>query len=87
MYVATIDGASRPSHAEMNGVVYRADNPIWGRIYTPNGFGCRCIIRALTEREVRARGLRVLEGTDAPFAFTPDEGWDYNPGEAAWPVG
>ena len=28
----------------------------------------------------------MLKGEGAPFGFTPDEGWDYNPGEAAWPV-
>ena len=44
-------------------------------------------VRALTESEVHNRNLTVLEGTDAPGGFTPDEGWDYNPGEAAWPVG
>lgn len=86
-YSAILDSKTRPSHAELDGVVYRADNPIWQTIYPPNGFNCRCSVRALTEREVRNRGLRVLEGTDAPFGFTPDEGWDYNPGESAWPVG
>ena len=85
-YSAILDSKTRASHAQMDGVVYRADNPIWQTIYPPNGFNCRCSVRALTEREVRNRGLRVLEGTDAPFGFTPDEGWDYNPGEAAWPV-
>ena len=70
----------------MDGVVYRADNPIWRRTSPPNGFNCSYQVRALTECEVQARGLRVLEGNDAPGGFTPDEGWDYNPGEAAWPV-
>lgn len=86
-YSAVLDANTRFSHAEMDGVVYRADNPIWRRIYPPNGFNCRCTVRALTEREVQARGLTVIEGTDAPGGFTPAEGWDYNPGEAAWPVG
>ena len=85
MYDAVLDGVTRQSHREMDGVVYRADNPIWQRIYPPNGFNCRCRTRSVTEREVRERGLTVLEGEDAPFGFTPDEGWDYNPGEAAWP--
>ena len=85
-YSAVLDARTRPSHREMDGVVYRADHPIWRRIYPPNGFNCRCSIRALTEREVRARGLNVLKGEDAPGGFAPDEGWNYNPGEAAWPI-
>ena len=36
---------------------------------------------------MQARGLTVIESEDAPFGFTLDEGWDYNPGEAAWPEG
>ena len=51
-----------------------------------NGVNCRCSVRALTEREVRARWLTVLVGSNAPGGFTPDERWDHNPGETAWPV-
>ena len=77
-YSSILDSKTKTSHAEMDGVVYSAHNPIWQTMYSQNGFNCRC--------SVRARGLAVIEGEDAPGDFTPDEGWDYNPGKAAWPI-
>ena len=59
-YLAVRDAASRPSHAAMHGKVFRADDPVWDTIYPANGFGCRCRVRALTERQVRRRGLTVI---------------------------
>lgn len=38
LYDAVLDGVTRQSHREMDGKVFRADNPIWRRIYPPNGF-------------------------------------------------
>lgn len=62
-YLAIRDAASRPSHAALHGKVFRADDPVWKAIYPPNGFGCRCRTRALSERQVRRRGLEVIEGS------------------------
>lgn len=58
-YVAVMDGRTRPGHAALHGRVFRADDPIWGRVYPPNGFRCRCRVRALTLAEVERRGLQV----------------------------
>ena len=79
-YSAVLDQVTRPAHRELDGKVFRADDPVWDRIYPPNGFNCRCRVRALSERQVRARGLDVLEGEGGAGGFTPDEGWDYAPG-------
>ena len=77
-YSAVLDGATRLRHRELHGKVFRADDPIWDTIYPPNGFNCRCRVRALSERQVKARGVEVLSGEDAE-GFVPDPGWDYNP--------
>lgn len=110
-YIAVLDGRTRPSHRALHGKVFRYDDPIWRYIYPPNGFRCRCRIRALSAAEVETQGLKVessagrisfvdqplgstgqtvkvasYRGIDAAgkeFTFTPDVGWDYNPG-AAW---
>lgn len=37
-------------------------------------------MQALSERQVRARGLQVLAGDSGLDGFTPGEGWDYAPG-------
>ncbi|MBN0210460.1 minor capsid protein, partial [Pseudomonas aeruginosa] len=48
MYVAVMDGVTRPSHAALHGKVFRWDDPIWQHITPPNGYNCRCRIVALT---------------------------------------
>lgn len=58
-YVAVMDGRTRPAHAALHGKVFRWDDPIWKVIFPPNGWGCRCRVRALTQAEVEAMGLRV----------------------------
>lgn len=106
-YIAVMDGRTRPSHAALNGRVFHIDDPIWKYIAPPNGFNCRCRLRAFSLKELQARGLEVsssegyinqvtqpdrhgrpvtrtvikLPGMDR--GFSPDLGWDYNPG-AAW---
>jgi SPP1 gp7 family putative phage head morphogenesis protein len=58
-YVAVMDGRTRPSHARLNGKVFPIDSPVWRVIGPPNGFNCRCTVRALSDRDLERRGLRV----------------------------
>jgi SPP1 gp7 family putative phage head morphogenesis protein len=118
MYVAVLDGNTRPEHRKLNGRVFRHDDPIWSSLFPPNGWGCRCRVRALSEAQVKRMGLTVessegyLENYQAEAGvdertgevsmvdqvtvtlpridgkpggkMTPDVGWAYNPGEAAF---
>ena len=52
-YDARNDSRVRPSHAAMDGMVFAADDPIWASHYPPNGWNCRCRVRALTPEQVR----------------------------------
>lgn len=90
-YDAVGDKATRPSHLAMSGKVFRADDPIWDTWYPPNGFGCRCGVKTLSERQVRERGL-VVE-TSVPVSaevngrFTPilpDRNFATNPAKKAF---
>lgn len=108
-YVAVMDGKTRPSHSALNGRVFRHDDPFWQYYYPPNGFNCRCRVRALSDRNLKDRDIQPssskgflgetwaidkktgftervatlkLPGMDK--AFSPDLGWSYNPGEAAF---
>jgi SPP1 gp7 family putative phage head morphogenesis protein len=81
LYDAVNDARTRPAHAAMDGKVFRFDHPIWDKWYPPNGFNCRCTVRALSDRDMERRGLR--ESTRPP-ADRPDEGFDYNPGRVKW---
>lgn len=56
-YIAILDGKTRPSHRAMNGKVLRYDDPFWGAFYPPNGWGCRCRVKALSGSNLQRRGL------------------------------
>lgn len=111
-YVAVMDGRTRPAHAALNGMVFRYDDPFWQTHYPPNGWNCRCRVRALSAERMKALGLKVSYGasfvhthevdagidettgeifrTDSTtfdngrVKMTPDVGWSYNPGSAAF---
>lgn len=57
MYVAVMDSRTRQAHRALNGRVFRWDDPVWGIAYPPNGYRCRCRVRALGERELAAERL------------------------------
>lgn len=59
--VAVMDLHTRPRHALLNGFTAAADSPVWDYFYPPDGYGCRCRIRAFTRAQVEARGFAVYE--------------------------
>lgn len=63
-YDAIMDNLTRPAHAALNKRVFRYDDPIWDTIFPPNGYRCRCGVRALNQRELdkHAIGLESSEG-------------------------
>jgi hypothetical protein len=46
----------RPQHEAWNGMVLRWDDPWWQQHFPPNGWGCQCSIRALSERDLQRLG-------------------------------
>lgn len=81
MYQAVEDERTRKSHMELSGKIWRSDNPIWQRIFPPNDWGCRCLVRALNEQEMKAEGLKVsfnMMDDDVSKYVSPE--WDYNAG-------
>ena len=81
MYVAILDGKTRPSHRALNGQVFRHDDPIWSAIFPPNGFNCRCRVVALSEAAVKRRGLKVVSSEGRMFTETVETGVDKRTGE------
>lgn len=80
MYVAVMDGRTRPSHAALNGKIWRKDDPVWLSIYPPNGFNCRCRTRALTQGQMRREGLSLSEPPEL-LTRAMDAGADQTTGE------
>lgn len=98
MYDAVNDNRTRPQHREWDGLILPADDAWWDTHFPPNGWGCRCRVRNLSERDLKRTG-RTLdtapkqetyewndpqtgEVREVPVGIDP--GWDYNPGKTAW---
>lgn len=62
MYVAILDSHTRPRHRALHGRVFRWDDPIWQVIYPPNGYNCRCRVRALSQDDMEREGLHLSQG-------------------------
>ena len=77
MYDAINDSRTRPAHRALDQFMAPVDDPVWKRIYPPNGHNCRCTVVSLTEKQARARGWT---GFVKALPAEPDEGWDHNPG-------
>lgn len=63
-YDAVMDSRTRPSHAAMNGRVFPSDDPLWDTFFPPNGYNCRCSVRALNKRDLDRHpiGLESSQG-------------------------
>lgn len=81
MYVAILDGKTRPGHRALHGQVFRHDDPIWSAIFPPNGFNCRCRVVALSEAAVKRRGLKIVSSEGRMFTETVETGVDKRTGE------
>ncbi|MDH4869823.1 phage minor head protein [Pseudomonas sp. BN515] len=80
-YIAVMDGMTRPSHAMLNGKVYRHDDPIWSAIFPPNGFNCRCRVTALSEAAMKRRGLTLAYSRGTVSTDTVEIGTNKRTGE------
>ena len=99
-YSAVNDSRTRPTHAALNGKVFRFDHPFWRIWYPPNGFRCRCGVVTISESEMKRDGLtaetddptgKLIEPIDPKTGYKmparllmPDQGFAFNPGETTW---
>lgn len=81
MYDSMDDARTRPEHAALDNLVFRHDDPFWDTHYPPNGFNCRCRVRALTAEEVEARGLTVSNSKGKLHQVEQQVGLDRRTGE------
>lgn len=60
----------RPEHLAWDGTVLRHDDPWWSARYPPNGWGCRCFVESLSERDLKRLGIEPTAGEDMPYSGT-----------------
>lgn len=64
----------RPEHVEWAGTVLPVDHPWWDTHFPPNGWGCKCWVRQISERtleRLRTTGVRQLDGSVIPIQERP----------------
>jgi SPP1 gp7 family putative phage head morphogenesis protein len=61
-YVAILDNRTRPRHRALAGRIFRYDDPAWSVVYPPNGYNCRCRVKALSAAEFKAEGGALSSG-------------------------
>ena len=84
-YRTAEDDRVRPNHAALDKFVARQGDPVWGQIYPPNGFNCRCVCEPLLRSEAaQALGANIdVPGFERlPAGGGPDPGFDIKPGLA-----
>lgn len=96
VYVLSTAERKRPEHERWVGIVAPVDDPIWKRLFPPNGWGCKCRTRQITRREALSLGWRDGEpafvikerpwrnkrtGETVMLPEGVDPGWDTNPGQ------
>jgi SPP1 gp7 family putative phage head morphogenesis protein len=60
-YVHRDSRVPRPHHLALDGKIFRADDPFWQTSYPVNGWGCRCSVVSLSQRDLEREGLTVDE--------------------------
>ncbi|OPH34972.1 phage minor head protein [Moraxella equi] len=73
----------RHQHKSWDGLVLPADSPFWQTNYPPNGWGCRCTVEAINERELKRMGKEKPDELPANYADNVGESFDGVAG-ASW---
>lgn len=90
------DARVRPLHRQWNGLVFPIDDAFWQTHYPPNGWNCRCTVRAFSQADLEERNLQVSPPVEVktrnvvdrdgvikdqvPVGIDP--GWDHNVGQS-----
>lgn len=74
MYRTMRDERVRASHRAWDSLVLPVDHPFWQQHYPPNGWRCRCIAFALSERDIAER---IAAGEPIRRQAPPDAPIDY----------
>ncbi len=97
VYMTVGDENVRADHRRWHYICLPVDDPFWDLFYPPNGWGCRCYVLQLSEKQLDRMGIQVSDSPDVPtservirstgqvYGDVPDgidTGWEYNVGKA-----
>lgn len=68
------DDKVRAEHRDLNGIILPADDPLWQKIYPPNGWKCRCYVVPRMRHEANA--AKVAESRQLAAAFFETKEWE-----------
>jgi hypothetical protein len=90
------DARVRPLHRQWNGLIFPIGDAFWQTHYPPNGWNCRCTVRAYSQADLDEKRLQVSEPVEVktrnvvtrdgeitdqvPVGIDP--GWDHNVGQS-----
>lgn len=83
-YVTVGDDRVRKSHADLDGLVARVDDPVWNRIHPQNGWGCRCIVTQHEAPRVTTKVEKEAKTREIFNEFKKKPLFDYNPGKSEY---
>ncbi len=76
----------REQHKAWDGLVLSIDAPFWDTYFPPNGWGCNCSTRSISERELKKLGKTGPDNAPEGMGDV-DPAWQYNVGQAAQSMG
>lgn len=93
MYRALHDQRTRPTHAALDGMVFRKTDSVARRYMPPWEHNCRCFVRSMALDELEEGGYQLMDGAqisslplkDGGIVGTPPPGWDRDQVEALVP--
>lgn len=56
-YMPSVSAKKRDNHTRYYGLLRPVDDPIWQSIFPPNGFGCKCWVKQLTQAQAEKLGV------------------------------
>lgn len=90
------DSRVRPLHRQWNGLIFPIGDAFWQTHYPPNGWNCRCTVRAYSQADLTEKNLQVSQPVEiktrnvvtrdgeikdqVPVGIDP--GWDHNVGQS-----
>lgn len=76
LYDAVDDTRTRPTHAALDGLVFRKDDPAARRLLPPSAHRCRCLALEYTQRDVDEGKHRITGAGSLSADVLPPRGWD-----------